>query len=49
MGIETEVRTQSTVTDVRIPGDKLKLTVIDSREIASAAAGGATRKIRGPS
>ena len=33
MGIEIEVRTQSTVTDVRIIGEKLKLTVVDSRKI----------------
>jgi uncharacterized NAD(P)/FAD-binding protein YdhS len=33
MGIEIEVRTQSTVTDVRITGEKIKLTVIDSRKI----------------
>jgi uncharacterized NAD(P)/FAD-binding protein YdhS len=33
MGIEIEVRTQSTVTDVRITGEKITLTVIDSRKI----------------
>jgi uncharacterized NAD(P)/FAD-binding protein YdhS len=33
MGIEIEVRTQSTVLDVRITGEKIKLTVIDSRKI----------------
>ncbi len=33
MGVEIEVRTQSTVTDVRIVGEKLNLTVIDSRKI----------------
>ncbi len=33
MGIEVEVRTQCKVTDVRITGKKLQLTVIDSRKI----------------
>jgi uncharacterized NAD(P)/FAD-binding protein YdhS len=33
MGIEIEVRTQCKVTDVRIKGEKLQLTVIDSRKI----------------
>ena len=33
MGIEIEVRTQSTVTDVSITGDKITLTVIDSRKM----------------
>jgi uncharacterized NAD(P)/FAD-binding protein YdhS len=33
MGIEIAVRTQSTVTDVCISGDKIQLTVIDSRKI----------------
>jgi uncharacterized NAD(P)/FAD-binding protein YdhS len=32
LGIEIEVRTQSTVTDVRITGEKLTLTVMDSRK-----------------
>jgi uncharacterized NAD(P)/FAD-binding protein YdhS len=32
MGIEMEVRTQVTVTDVRISGEKLELTVVDSRK-----------------
>ncbi len=36
MGIEIEVRTQSTVTDVSIAGEKLKLTVIDSRKIETS-------------
>jgi uncharacterized NAD(P)/FAD-binding protein YdhS len=33
MGIEIEVRTQCKVSDVRITGEKLQLTVIDSRKI----------------
>jgi uncharacterized NAD(P)/FAD-binding protein YdhS len=33
MGIEIDVRTQSTVTDVSITGEKINLTVIDSRKI----------------
>jgi uncharacterized NAD(P)/FAD-binding protein YdhS len=32
MGIEIEVRTQSTVTDVRITGEQITLTVTDSRK-----------------
>jgi len=35
MGIEIEVRTQSTVTDVRITGEQIKLTVTDSRKTAT--------------
>jgi len=31
MGIETDVRTQSTVTDVRIQGEQINVTVTDSR------------------
>ena len=33
MGIEIEVRTQSTVTDVSIIGEEIKLTVLESRKI----------------
>ena len=33
MGVEIEVRTQTTVADVRIAGEKIQLTVIDSRKI----------------
>jgi uncharacterized NAD(P)/FAD-binding protein YdhS len=33
MGIEIEIRTQSNVTDVCIVGEKLKLTVLDSRKV----------------
>jgi uncharacterized NAD(P)/FAD-binding protein YdhS len=33
MGIEVEVRTQSAVTDVRIIGEEIKLTVLDSRKV----------------
>ena len=33
MGIQISVRTQHTVTDVRITGEKLTLTIIDSRKI----------------
>ena len=33
MGIHVEVRTQSAVTDVRISGEKLTLTVLDSRKV----------------
>jgi uncharacterized NAD(P)/FAD-binding protein YdhS len=32
VGVEVEVRTQSTVTDVCISGDKIKLSVLDSRK-----------------
>ena len=35
MGIEIEVRTQSTVTDVRINGEQIQLTVIDSGKTAT--------------
>jgi len=35
MGIEIEVRTQSTVTDVRIIGEQITLTVTDSRKTAT--------------
>jgi uncharacterized NAD(P)/FAD-binding protein YdhS len=35
MGIEIEVRTQSTVTDVRIAGEQIKLAVTDSRKTAT--------------
>ncbi len=36
IGIEIEVRTQSTVTDVRITGDRIELTVSDSRKTATS-------------
>jgi len=35
MGIEIEVRTQSVVTDVRITGEQIELTVSDSRKTAA--------------
>jgi uncharacterized NAD(P)/FAD-binding protein YdhS len=35
IGVEIEVRTQSTVTDVRVTGDQIELTVSDSRKIAT--------------
>jgi uncharacterized NAD(P)/FAD-binding protein YdhS len=35
LGIEIEVRTQSTVTDVRVTGDQIELTVTDSRKTAT--------------
>jgi uncharacterized NAD(P)/FAD-binding protein YdhS len=36
MGVKIEVCTQSTVTDVRITGEKITLTVIDSRRTATS-------------
>jgi len=35
LGIEIDVRTRSTVTDVRITGEEIQLTVIDSRKITT--------------
>jgi len=35
IGIEIEVRTRSTVTDVRVTGDQIELTVTDSRNTAT--------------
>jgi uncharacterized NAD(P)/FAD-binding protein YdhS len=35
MGVKIDVRTQSTVSDVCITGEKIKLTVIDSRKLQS--------------
>jgi uncharacterized NAD(P)/FAD-binding protein YdhS len=36
MGVEIQVCTQTTVTDVRITGEKIKLTVIDSHKTATS-------------